>query len=80
MTPRIALSSISTIPKLGSRLLNIKASPLAPPTILRPIFRFQSTVVAIKMDKVDTTARLSKLRELMKEHEVDVYSKLTYVF
>lgn len=30
------------------------------------------------MDKVNTTERLSKLRELMKQHKVDIYSTGVY--
>ncbi|KAI1448366.1 aminopeptidase-like protein [Annulohypoxylon stygium] len=69
VTPRTALSSVSVIPKLRPRLWNVRASPV----ILHLVSRSQSTAVAIEMEKVDTTARLSKLRELMKKHEVDVY-------
>ncbi|KAI1094601.1 aminopeptidase-like protein [Rostrohypoxylon terebratum] len=70
VTPRTAFSSVSSIPKLRPRLCNVRASPII---LLRLVSRFQSTAVAIEMDKVDTTARLSQLRELMKKHEVDVY-------
>lgn len=32
------------------------------------------------MGTVDTTERLSQLRQLMKEHKVDVYSKYAAIF
>ena len=37
-----------------------------------------ATLRAIDMAKVDTTERLAELRKLMKERNVDVYSKGTY--
>ncbi|KAF3060068.1 putative Xaa-Pro aminopeptidase P [Daldinia childiae] len=70
MPSRTTFSSIVKIPKLGSRLWNLRASPT---TTLRPIYRFQSTATAINMEKVDTTARLTELRKLMSEKKVDVY-------
>ncbi|KAI0117606.1 aminopeptidase-like protein [Hypoxylon sp. NC0597] len=70
MTPRITLSSIFTVPKLGTRLWTIRFSPTS---LLRPVSRFQSISTAIKMEKVDTTARLAKLRQHMSDHKVDVY-------
>jgi hypothetical protein len=36
-------------------------------------------VISTAMERVDTTTRLSKLRDLMKERNIDVYSKLTLV-
>ncbi|KAI1106329.1 aminopeptidase-like protein [Jackrogersella minutella] len=70
INPRVAFSSVFTFPKLGYRLWNIKSSPTSK---LRPISRFQSTAVTSEMEKVDTSARLARLRELMSENNVDVY-------
>lgn len=39
-----------------------------------PLRSFSSTTT--EMDKVDTTDRLARLRELMKQHKVDLYSTL----
>lgn len=47
----------------------------------RAIRRFNSSIVlrsSTEMDKVNTTERLSKLRELMKQHKVDIYSTGVY--
>ncbi|KAI2630598.1 aminopeptidase-like protein [Hypoxylon sp. NC1633] len=68
VTPRIALLTVISKPKLGTRYWNIQYSS----TTTRPTTRFQSTS-AIEMDKVNTTARLASLRELMSENKVDVY-------
>lgn len=73
ITSRVTVPSVVTIPRLGSRLWTIKAS-LA--TQLPTNSRFQSSIVTIKMERVDTTARLAKLRELMSKHEVDIYGKV----
>lgn len=43
------------------------------PSIARP-FHVSAALRAIDMSKVDTTERLAKLRKLMKERNVDVYS------
>ncbi|KAI0382662.1 aminopeptidase-like protein [Hypomontagnella monticulosa] len=68
--PRTTVSSIATTHRLGSRRWSIKTSLT---TKIHLNLRFQSTVVTIKMERVDTTARLAKLRELMSKHNVDVY-------
>ncbi|KAI1384481.1 aminopeptidase-like protein [Hypoxylon trugodes] len=70
MTSKFTLPSLIAIPKFGSRLWNIR---IPPPTIRRPISRLQSTLTTIKMEKVDTTVRLTELRKLMAEKNVDVY-------
>ncbi|KAI1760148.1 aminopeptidase-like protein [Hypoxylon sp. FL1150] len=69
VNPRI-LSFISSKSRLGPRLWNIKNTPTASH---RPNPRYQSTSIAIEMEKVSTTARLAELRKLMSEHKVDVY-------
>jgi Xaa-Pro aminopeptidase len=38
-------------------------------------FHSSPALRAIEMAKVDTTARLSQLRKLMKERNVDIYSR-----
>ncbi|KAI0022087.1 aminopeptidase-like protein [Xylariomycetidae sp. FL0641] len=54
----------------GSRLANLVIGPSIPSG---PHFhRFQSTS-ALRMEQVNTTARLAGLRKLMGEHKVDVY-------
>ncbi|KAI1412972.1 aminopeptidase-like protein [Hypoxylon sp. FL1857] len=70
MTPRTALPSISKASKLGSRLRNIQ---IPSTTLLHLNIRYQSTTTTIKMERVDTSSRLAKLRQLMSEHKVDVY-------
>lgn len=41
-------------------------------------FRTTAKSLAINMETVNTTGRLKKLRELMKENNVDVYSMVSY--
>lgn len=50
---------------------NTSAAASLAPLYFRSLFHLAST----KMDRVDTSARLSKLRELMKAHKVDIYGK-----
>jgi Xaa-Pro aminopeptidase len=45
-----------------------------PPFPVRP-FHASAALRAIDMAKVDTTQRLADLRKLMKERNVDIYSK-----
>lgn len=41
----------------------------------RPLFFHTSSTPIADMDKVNTTSRLSKLRALMKERNIDVYGE-----
>lgn len=36
--------------------------------------QFANKIADLEMETVDTTSRLTRLRELMKEHKVDIYS------
>jgi hypothetical protein len=47
--------------------------------IATPVRRFRQTTAAFnssEMETVNTTSRLAHLRDLMKQHQVDVYSEL----
>lgn len=72
VTPRVACitivlnsSRVSHFARLASHLRIERRSTV----------RFQSTL-ALDMEKVNTTDRLSQLRTLMKERNLDVYSRL----
>jgi hypothetical protein len=55
---------------------SISCHPLLAEVIrTRPLFFHSSSTPIAAMDKVDTSARLTKLRALMQERKVDVYSK-----
>jgi hypothetical protein len=67
---------ISSVSRLWSRTINA--------SLLTTTSRLLSTTSATRlaapyttdMDRVDTTNRLRKLRELMQSHKVDIYSTL----
>ncbi|KAI1338074.1 putative Xaa-pro aminopeptidase P [Xylariaceae sp. FL0016] len=67
-TPRVAQSSLLSSFKLRARFVSSTQTPAYRTSTLR----FKSTI-AIDMEKVDTTSRLSELRRLMSKNNVDVY-------
>ncbi|KAI1375761.1 aminopeptidase-like protein [Hypoxylon crocopeplum] len=69
VTSRPAISFINSTSRLGARPWNIQIPSI---TTSRPLCRFRSTFV-IRMEKVNTSARLAELRKLMSENDVDVY-------
>lgn len=74
-TSRTAFSAVSPrpCPTLVTGAGNIRLTPTT--TIHTKLtVRYRNTT-AIRMDKVDTTARLSQLRKLMDSNKVDVYSR-----
>jgi len=63
-----------------SRTIRLPRTPLRSLSPLRPSRFFSNSRprFIIDMGTVDTTDRLSRLRQLMKEHKVDVYSMLLH--
>ena len=67
------LRPISRLVGAGTFTSTFKSKPIQR---LHIGIRFNSSVtkIAAEMETVDTTARLAKLRDLMKERKVDIYS------
>lgn len=61
----------------GTFINTFKSSQSTPLKRIHTGIRFNSSnasKIGAEMETVDTTARLAKLRELMKERKVDIYS------
>lgn len=56
----------------------LRRSPVKNTAAVRTFTRSSIFRNSPKMEKVDTSARLSHLRELMKQHKVDIYGILSH--
>jgi hypothetical protein len=61
-----------------SRFISFSASYSFLPRSVPRAFSHTASCRSIEMGTVDTSGRLAKLRELMQQHNVDVYSKLNF--
>src|ERR1700712_5647966 len=65
--------SFLRLPPLLRRSSNRIQSPITSPLQSIRSFSFSSSLRSIDMEQVDSSNRLAQLRDLMREHKVDVY-------